>query len=215
MRFGPPDTGSATMIAVVLGAVLATLGGLVATQLENLVRRRQRERNAALLFGEVLSMLEVILKLADASRERGERYGPLTMRMVRGARREMDIYDRNRESLYDLRDAQTRVKIHALAVRVTMALDGVIEATPEIAATEHAAHAPGLTKKAKDALLARLDLMRASREGGFDFALEMAEQIKPLLTELGRLAKHSFEAPRQVVVAEAEAQILSQTQPQT
>ena len=217
MRIGPPDTGSVTLIAVVLGAVLATVGGMVATVLENLIGRRQRQRNAALLFGEILSMLEVILNLANRSRDRGERYGPLTMRMVRGARREMDIYDRNRESLYDLGDAQIRVKIHALAVRVTMALDGVIEAGPEVAAMEEAARAPGLTKKTKDALNARLEAMRASREGGFDFALEMAEQIPPLLTQLGHMAKHSFETPRQAIVAEALAQVdgVAQVQAQT
>ena len=194
MQLAQPDTGTSTLIAVTLGALLATLGGVIATQLENRVRKSERERNAALLFGEILSTLELILKLADESRGRGDPYGPLTMRMVAGARREMDIYDRNREALYDLRDASTRVKIHGLAIRVSMALDGVLEATPEIAAVELTAKTPGLTKKARDEIAERLERMRASRAGSFDFAMEMAELIKPVVGELGALAKHSFEA---------------------
>jgi len=193
LQLAQPDTGTSTLIAVTLGALLATLGGVIATQLENRVRKSERERNAALLFGEILSTLELILKLADESRGRGDPYGPLTMRMVAGARREMDIYDRNREALYDLRNAAIRVKIHGLAIRVSMALDGVLEATPEIAAVELTAKTPGLTKKAKDEIAERLERMRASRAGSFDFAIEMVEQIRPVVGELGALAKHSFE----------------------
>jgi hypothetical protein len=198
LQLAQPDTGTATLIAVTLGALLATLGGVIATQLENQVRKRERERNAALLFGEVLSTLELILKLADESRARGDPYGALTMRLVAGARREMDIYDRNREGLYDLRNANIRVRIHGLAIRVAMALDGVLEATPEIAGVELSAKAPGLSKKAKDELAERLDRMRASRAASFDFALEIAEQFKPVVGELGVLAKHSFEAMERI-----------------
>jgi hypothetical protein len=201
LQLAQPDTGTATLIAVTLGALLATLGGVIATQLENQVRKRERERNAALLFGEILSTLELILKLADESRGRGDPYGPLTMRMVAAARREMDIYDRNRESLYDLRNANIRVRIHGLAIRVAMALDGVLEATPEIAAVELSAKAPGLAKTVKDEIAERLDRMRASRAASFDFSLDMAEQIKPVVGELGALAKHSFEAMERIARA--------------
>lgn len=205
MQIAQPDTGTSTLIAVTLGALLATLGGVVATQLENRVRKRERERNAALLFGEILSTMELILKLADESRGRGDPYGPLTMRMVAGARREMDIYDRNREALYDLRDAAIRVRIHGLAIRVAMALDGVLEATPEIAAVELSGKAPGLAKKAKDEIAERLDRMRASRAASFDFALEMAAQIRPVVGELGVLARHSFEVMTRLAQAVSDA----------
>jgi len=205
LQIAQPDTGTSTLIAVTLGALLATLGGVVATQLENRVRKRERERNAALLFGEILSTMELILKLADESRGRGDPYGPLTMRMVAGARREMDIYDRNREALYDLRDAAIRVRIHGLAIRVAMALDGVLEATPEIAAVELSGKAPGLAKKAKDEIAERLDRMRASRAASFDFALEMAAQIRPVVGELGVLARHSFEVMTRLAQAVSDA----------
>ena len=197
--------GNSTLTAVVIGAVLATVGGLVATQLETILRRRERQRSAALMFGEILAVSDLIIKMADDTRGRGDPYGSITVRLLRAARREADIYDRNREALYDLRNASLRVKIHGLAIRVSMALDGILEATPEIAAVELHAKSPGLTKKAKDELAARLERMRATREGGFDFALEMAEQTKAVVGELGVLAKHSFEGVRRIAQAvEAE-----------
>jgi hypothetical protein len=117
----------------------------------------------------------------------------------------MDIYDRNREALYDLRDAAIRVRIHGLAIRVAMALDGVLEATPEIAAVELSGKAPGLAKKAKDEIAERLDRMRASRAASFDFALEMAAQIRPVVGELGVLARHSFEVMTRLAQAVSDA----------
>ena len=78
------------------GALLATVSGIAANQLEAFFRRRERERAAALLFGEVLSTLRVILEGAERTRHVGVAYGPVTRRMLHAARREIDIYERNR-----------------------------------------------------------------------------------------------------------------------
>jgi hypothetical protein len=133
-----------TLWAVVVGAVLATVGGFAATQLEQFFRRRERRRSAALLFGEILSVIELITALADDARGRGDPYGQLTMRLLRAVRREADAYDRNREQLYDLPDAKLRAQIHALMVRVTLTLDGVFDTTAEIVAAESVAKALGV-----------------------------------------------------------------------
>jgi len=79
--------GGDTLAAVIIGAVLATLGGFAATQIEGHLRRRERERSAALLFGEVLSVIELLTNLADQARGRGDPYGGFTMRMTRGLAR--------------------------------------------------------------------------------------------------------------------------------
>ncbi len=128
--------GGDTLAAVIIGAVLATLGGFAATQIEGHLRRRERERSAALLFGEVLSVIELLTNLADQARGRGDPYGGFTMRMTRGLKREIEVYDRNRESLYDLRDSAVRAKIHSLAARLTLTLEGVFDLTDEIALAE-------------------------------------------------------------------------------
>ena len=89
-----------TLWAIVIGAVLATVGGLAGSQIERVVERRQRERDAALLFAEVFSTIKVLLDMAGDTRRIGDPYGPITMRFIRAARREVEIYDRNREQLY-------------------------------------------------------------------------------------------------------------------
>src|ERR1700677_2064093 len=129
MRLNPLEMSphGETLVAVVVGALLATVSGIAANQLEAFFRRREREKAAALLFGEVLSSLRVILEGAERTRRIGRPYGPVTRRMLHAARREIDIYDRNRENLLDLREAKLRVDLHALMVRIAMPLDGVID----------------------------------------------------------------------------------------
>src|SRR5215472_4872258 len=97
-----------TLWSVILGALLATMGGLAGGQLEYFFESRRRERDSALFFAEVLSTLKIILDLATNARKIGDPYGPITMRMLRSARREIDIYERNRETLYALRNGELR-----------------------------------------------------------------------------------------------------------
>jgi hypothetical protein len=188
-----------TLWAVIVGAVLATAGGFAATQLEQFLRRRERQRGAALLFGEILSVIELIMGLADDSRGRGDPYGQLTMRLLRAMRRETDAYDRNREQLYDLPAAKLRAQIHALMIRITLTLDGIFDGTAEILTAEAAAKTMDAADPGRTELLQRLDTLRETRSTGFDFAVESVEEIKPIIAVLQPLAKESFEAYATVV----------------
>ena len=60
-------THADTLAAIVIGALVATVSGVLANQVEAHFRRRERERLAALLFGEVFSTLRVILEGAEAA----------------------------------------------------------------------------------------------------------------------------------------------------
>ncbi len=159
-----------TLVAVVLGALLATISGVIANQLEAFFRRRERERSAALLFGEVLSSLRIILEGAESTRRIGEPYGPVTRRMLHAARREIDIYDRNREALLDLRDARLRVEMHAMMVRVAMPLDGIIDSLATADRGEDEA-----------------------RDSGMDFLAQTLSGLPGLVTRLGLIANHRFD----------------------
>jgi len=176
-------THSGTLVAVVVGAVLATLSGVAATQLEAHLKRRERERDAALLFGELLSTLKILLDNAIESRRHGDPYGAITVRMLRACRREIDLYDRNRQALYELRDAKLRVQIHSLMVRTAMPLDGVLDASDELAPVAETAD-PG----------PRLAALRVARDVGFDFLVENAKEIPGLVAALARPAHHAFDA---------------------
>ena len=183
-----------TLLAVVIGAVLATAGGFAASQLEALLRRRERERAAALLFGELLTTLRLIVNLADEARGRGDTYGPITMRFVRAAQRETEIYDRNRETLFDLRDPAIRARVRFLFAQATFTLDGVADANTEIAAVERSIRALEQDDPARAEIEARLQSLQQNRQTAFDFALETTQKIAPLLAVLTPLANHAFNA---------------------
>ena len=194
MKLSAADVSSHdTLWAVILGALLATASGFLATQLEAWFRRRERERNAALLFGELLSTIELLLGIADDTRGTGDPYGPVTLRMLQAARREIDVYDRNREQLYDLRDAETRARLHTLILRLTLPIDGLFATVGEIAAARAVLASPRTPKAARDAAEARLAELEPLRAGGFDFIIENAAAIPVLIAKLRPIARHGFE----------------------
>jgi hypothetical protein len=155
-----------TLGAVVVGAVLATLSGIAATMLENTFARRRRERDAALLFGEVLSTLKVLLDIANQSRGRGDPYGPITMRLLAAARRELDIYERNREALVEIRKGRLRLDVHSLMVRLSISVDGLLDAG---------------------------NASIAMRDQGFQFLLGIGREIGPVMERLARLRGEPFD----------------------
>lgn len=182
-----------TLWAVFLGAVLATAGGLAGSQLERIVERGQRQRHAALLFGEILSTLKLILDLAADSRKVGDPYGPITMRFLRAARRELDIYDRNREMLYSLHDPMLRARIHRDAVRITMPLDGIFDSTREIETITAQLKAPNLSAPDREDLERRIATIKENRDSGFDFVRDTTSELLAVIKDLEPYAHQSFD----------------------
>jgi hypothetical protein len=178
-----------TILAVTVGAVLATFGGFLATEMEATLRRKERERSAALLFGELLTALGTIIKIADQSRGHGDPFGPFTLRMLRAAQRETDAYERNRGALYDLRDGRLRLQIHVLMVQVSLALEGVFETTAAIAAA-----GSNLGKDTGGSgSEAAVEQLAHDRIAAFDAAIESVGEIPSLLGKLEKLGGVSFE----------------------
>ncbi|MFI4964140.1 MAG: hypothetical protein ACHP9T_02115 [Caulobacterales bacterium] len=176
-------TDSGPLVGVAVGAVLATMGGLLGGQIENRLNRKEREHAAALLFGEILAALRLILRLADESRGRGERYGPITMRILKAAVRETQIYDRNRETLFAVPDPLLRAKTHVLLIQMSLTLEAVQEAAEAIKVNPDAESAV------------------AEREGSFNFAMELHAELPPLIARFEKLARQRFDAPELVLQA--------------
>jgi hypothetical protein len=147
-----------------------TLGAVVANMFEARARSRDRERAAAVLVGEAMAAMRTILAAALRSMQVGERYGPVTRRMLIAARGELDLYERNRELLLDLRDAQLRADLHSLMLRLAMPLDGVIASLNEAATPAE------------------------SRDQGMEFLAETLTKMPPLLERLSVVAGRKFDA---------------------
>ncbi len=184
-NFGVPDD---TLIAVALGALLATLGGFLAARFEAWLRRRERERDAALLLGEIVFTFAMVLKMTDDTRRIGDPYGPITMQMLAGARREADAYDRHRDRLPDLADPDLRIGMHKLMITLTMTLDGMLVANTESFPQTKAGRAAA-------------EALRVRRDGAFDFIMASIPAFDPLLARLSKIARISFDDHEAVVRA--------------
>src|SRR5580658_7604524 len=112
-----------TLLSVILGAVLAAFGGFVATRLGIRIDRSRRARDAALLGGEILAAVETLLRLAEETASQGTFLDPLPSRFLRVARREIDVYDRNRELLFSLENPDLRARLHSFVIRLSIPLD--------------------------------------------------------------------------------------------
>jgi hypothetical protein len=180
-----------TLWAVVLGAVLATLGGFVATQMEWYLEQRRRERNAALFFGEVLSTLNILLDFAASSTKIGDPYGPITLRLFRSVLGEVEIYNRNRESLYDLKNVELRTRIHTLVLRVSMAIDGVFDTSNTIVELQRQIDGSTTSPEERGKLEQRIGRLNENRQSSYEFVLESAEQLKSVIRMLEPIAHFS------------------------
>jgi len=183
-----------TLLAVILGAALATAGGFGERQIERLIQKREKERSAALFFGELLSAMRVRMKLANEARSRGDPYGPVTLRFIRSIQREVEIYDRNRETLLDLRSAEIRANVSVLIARLSFAIDGVMDVSAELSASGAAA------SEQQRASLAE------TQKIGFDFAVETGAEITSLLAALAPLARHNFDATESAIPSNVRTQ---------
>ncbi|HTT83659.1 MAG TPA: hypothetical protein VMF67_09255, partial [Rhizomicrobium sp.] len=181
-----------TLWQVILGALLATAGGLVANQFEWRAQAIRQERNAALFFGEVLSSYATILGHADETRKIGDPYGPITLRVLRSARREIDIYERNRESLLHLRDAGLRARIHGLTIRLSLPIDGIFDTTQEINNLEVQLRSRNLDEADREEFSRRVLEIKERRDAGYEFVIKTAAEIKDVLAALSPLAGHDF-----------------------
>ncbi len=170
---------SQTLVAVGLGAVVATLSTFAATIFERSILRRERARDAAVMFSELLHTLKRYLDLSHQAHERGDPFGGITVRLLRSVRREVDIYDRNREILYLLPDGPLRLETHTLMARLTFALERVLEHTDALA---------GLEPENSRAALSE------GREQAYVFLTECAAEIPGLTTRLSKLGRNRLAA---------------------
>jgi hypothetical protein len=182
-----------TLWAIAAGAVLATVGGVTASQLEHRVDTNRARRQAALFFGEIMAMLGIVVSSAERAKGIGDPFGPVTMRLLRTVRREIDVYDRNRERLFELPDPALRARIHMVLLRATMGVEGAIEAAAEVVAIETELKLnPNMSKEQRCHLDARLADQLSRREGGFEFLSESAAQARALTKELEPIAGVDF-----------------------
>jgi hypothetical protein len=183
-----------TIWAIVAGAVLATTGGLIATQLEHRFDTKRRERESALFFGEIMTMVRMTAEAAERARGIGDPFGPVTMRLLRMVRRELDVYDRNRERLFELKDPIMRAHIHRTLLRTMMGVEGTIEAATQAAEIEdEILSIPDMPPQRLAVLERRMEDQKERRNLSFDFLNEMTQTAVDLAKKLEPIARVDFD----------------------
>ena len=182
-----------TLLAVILGAVLATGGALLAEIIQERLWRKRKERDAARFFGEVLTSIDALVDLALSSQKIGKPWGRVTQRFFQTALREAAIYERNRERLFEIRDMQLRFDVHAHFLRETVPITAVLEQTDAIEAAERQLADETLTGAARAALEADLAQEIRDRDLSLEAVIYRRERSSELITRLQTLAPVTFD----------------------
>lgn len=182
-----------TLLAVVVGAILATGGALVADVIRERAGRAQRERDAARFYGDILLSIDQVLDAAFVSQAVGDRWGAVTRRLFRAALNEAKVYERNREKLFEIQDMDLRFRIHEHFLRKLLPMIAVLEYSDEIAAVESTiANAHGLPEARSGSLQAELSGHKEGREAALAGILEERAKTGSVIRELEKLAKVTF-----------------------
>jgi hypothetical protein len=116
------------------------------------------------------------------------------MRLLRMVRRELDIYDRNRERLFELKDPIMRAHIHRTLLRIMMGVEGSIEAATEAAEIEdELLSSPDMPPQRRVVLERRMEDQKERRNLSFDFLNEMTQTAVDLAKKLEPIARVDFD----------------------
>jgi hypothetical protein len=168
---------------VVMSAVLASAGGFVASRVNAAFELRRKQASAALICGEVLSAMQRIIRLAIKRHAETPGLCPVTIRLLHAARREINLYERNREQMFSLLDPDLRARAHTFMVRISIPLDHLFEDYQRVNTTS-------ASDEEQSAMLAH---MKPHLEDAFSSLHENSLEIPDLLKSLGPLAKDKFE----------------------
>lgn len=181
----------AQLAAMLTGAFLASASGFFVAWLLDRMQRKRQERSIALVCLDLLTGLAVILNLAKDSLGRGDPYGPVTMRFLRRAHRDLDVYERNRERIADIDDPSLRSEIYQCMARYVLVLDGILNETEIIEKFDGLiaeARKPNDNAQMDDLIRQRAE-RQTRRTAAFDFLMETVAESQPLSVKLRAVAK--------------------------
>ncbi|MEM6555120.1 MAG: hypothetical protein AAF642_04555 [Pseudomonadota bacterium] len=182
-----------TLLAVVIGALLATGGALVAELVQDRLGQKRRERDAARFFGEILASVDLILARAFRSLELGERWGDVSQRLFQTALDEAAIYERNRERLFEIRDMELRREIHVHFLTEIVPLTALIDNCKDISALEKELQVEGFSSTEHQRMLEHeLAELKDSRERTLDNIRDEHAETEAICKKLEPIAGVSF-----------------------
>lgn len=182
-----------TLLAVIVGATLATGGALVAELVQDRLGRKRKERDAARFFGEVLTSVDRVLDRAFGSMDIGEPWGSVSKRLFKTAMDETAVYERNRERMFDIRDIELRRELHTHFLEETVPLVAMLEYWDTIDDIDRElAHSDHLSPASREALLEERALMETNRENALNSVRQEHAKTDPICAKLEPIADLKF-----------------------
>jgi len=182
-----------TLLAVFIGAILATGGALLAEIIQERTNRKRRERDAARFFGDILMSIDQILDFAFHSQTIGDKWGRPSIRLFKTALKEAEVYERNRERLFDILDIGLRGRIHSHFLVETFPIEALIESCEDITAVAKILDgADKISKKEIEKLNLRLTDLYEARESGLTALKREHAKTEALCEDIERIAKVKF-----------------------
>ena len=182
-----------TLLAVVIGALLATGGALVAELVQDRLGQKRRERDAARFFGEILASVDLVLDRAFNSLNIGDRWGDVSRRLFETALNEAAIYERNRERLFEIRDMELRRVIHKHFLTEMVPLNAPIDNSKDIASLEKELQSENyVSQEQRDTMIAELESLRDAREAALVSVRNEHAETEAICKRLEPLAGVTF-----------------------
>ena len=182
-----------TLLAVIIGAVLATGGALVAELVQDRLGRKRKARDAARFFGEILTSVDLVLDRGLSSLKFGERYGTVSKRLFRTALAETTVYERNRERMFDIHDLELRRLIHRHFLEETVPLVALLEYWDEIDEIEQIlAEDEQMGEARRSVKLARLEDLKSRRDTAMETVRAKQDDTRKICELLEPIAGLKF-----------------------
>ncbi len=184
-----------TLVAVLVGALLATLGALAVDLVQERLGRRRRQRDAARFFGEIMTSVDQIFDLACESQKIGDPWGAYTQRLFEIVSREASVYERNRERLFDIWDIELRFAINGHILRATVPIASIVQQSDQIEAIQaRLDEDETLSDTTRTSLRNRVEKLEGFREVGLTAAKSVRAASFEILKKLEELGDVRFDA---------------------
>ena len=183
-----------TLIAILVGAVLATLGALFADLYRERGQRKRRERDAAKAFGQILASIISMMRFTVRSQGIGTPWGNLTVRFMQLCLKQGQWFEENLNLLFDIEDVFLRHKIRTYTGALMYPVQSMVDYSLQIEEMRRQLlFDNNLQPHQKDWLNEQIAQKSEARESAFLAAQHQMSRSDIVLPDLEKLSQVAFD----------------------
>lgn len=185
---------ASTLIAIFIGAILATMGALFADLYREKGQRKRRERDAAKGFGQILASIISMMRFTIRSQSIGTPWGPLTVRFLQLCLKQGEWFEENLNLLFDIEDVFLRHKIRTYTGALLYPVQSMVDYSLEInEMRRQLLFDNDLQPHQKDWINEQIAQKSESRESAFLAAQHQIGRSDIVMPDLEKLSRVTFD----------------------